>query len=71
MKKIAPALIKNFSYDALPIAHGEMASQSFQHYLHSRNVPEKERLKQDLLTYCMHDTLGMALIVEKLESYIQ
>lgn len=70
IKKIAPALIENFSYDDLPIAHGEMASQSFQHFLHCNDVHEKDRLKQDLLTYCKYDTLAMALIVDKLESYL-
>ena len=70
IKKIAPALIDNFSYDDLPIAHGEMASQSFQHFLHCDDVHEKDRLKQDLLTYCKYDTLAMALIVDKLETYL-
>jgi hypothetical protein len=44
-----------------------MASLEYLRMLHPSTPPEeKERIKNDLLTYCGHDTLGMVKIREEL-----
>jgi len=68
IKKIAPALVPELSYEELDIPHGEMAGQSFLSLNQLTNTAEKDAIKQALLTYCKLDTFSMVKLVEVLTS---
>lgn len=67
LKSVLPALVPSMKYESLAIQEGSMASLEYLRMLHPSTPPEeKERIKNDLLTYCGHDTLGMVKIREEL-----
>ncbi|MDZ4247240.1 MAG: DUF2779 domain-containing protein, partial [Dehalococcoidia bacterium] len=67
IKDVLPALTGT-SYEGLGINNGEIASSAFLEITFG-DVPDEERRKvrADLEEYCKLDTLGMALIVDKLK----
>jgi hypothetical protein len=54
-------------YETLAIQEGSIGSLEYPRMLDpSTPSGEKERIRKDLLTYCGHDTLGMAKVREEL-----
>jgi hypothetical protein len=67
LKSVLPALVPAMKYESLSIQEGSMASLGYLRMLDlSTPSEEKERIREDLLTYCGHDTLGMVKIREEL-----
>lgn len=62
-----PALCPDMDYGNLAIQEGTEASIAYLKMIDSKTpTEEKERLEDDLLTYCGHDTLAMVRIREQL-----
>lgn len=67
LKDVLPALVPSMKYENLAIQEGSMASLQYLRMLDPAVPPEeREKIKNDLLTYCGHDTLGMVKIREEL-----
>jgi predicted RecB family nuclease len=67
LKSVLPAMVPGMSYDKLAIREGQQASVDYLRMLDPA-IPreEREKIKEDLLTYCAHDTLAMVKIREEL-----
>jgi predicted RecB family nuclease len=67
LKSILPALVSSMRYQDLAIQDGQQASIEYLRMLDPGTSPEeRERIRQALLAYCGHDTLGMVKIREEL-----
>ena len=67
LKSVLPALIPEMGYENLGIQEGQEAGIEYMRMLDpSRSPEEKERIRDDLLKYCAHDTLAMVKIREEL-----
>jgi hypothetical protein len=67
LKSVLPVVVPSMSYASLAIQEGQLASVEYLRMLDPATPPdEKERVKQDLLTYCGHDTMAMVKIREEL-----
>jgi hypothetical protein len=67
LKSILPALVSSMRYEDLTVQDGQQASIEYLRMLDpDTSREEREGIKQALLTYCGHDTLGMAKIREEL-----
>jgi predicted RecB family nuclease len=67
LKSVLPAIIPEMRYDSLNIQEGQEASIEYVRMLDSSTPDEeKEKIKEDLLKYCGHDTLAMVRIREAL-----
>lgn len=67
LKYVLPALVPSLSYQNLSIQEGTLASMEYMRMIdEGTSVVEKERIKKDLLEYCMNDTLGMVMIRNEL-----
>jgi len=67
LKTVVPALLPELSYDGLAIADGQSASLELVRLLGHEEVVEPEvraRLRNDLLSYCRQDTLGLVKLLE-------
>ena len=53
-------------YERLAIQEGSMASLEYLCMDPSTSPKERERIKEDLLAYCGHDTTGMVKIRKEL-----
>jgi hypothetical protein len=59
--------VPSMSYGSLTIQEGSMASIEYLRMLDTSSSPsERAKIKQDLLTYCGQDTLGMVKIRDEL-----
>lgn len=67
IKKVLPVLVPKLSYEALNIKEGSTASESWIKVA-DPELPQAERdqLSQDMLAYCLLDTLAMVEILEVL-----
>jgi Domain of unknown function(DUF2779) len=69
LKAVLPALLPEMGYENLAIQEGNMASVAYLRMLDpSTPDKEKEKIKEDLLTYCAHDTLAMVRVRQELLS---
>ena len=59
IKEIARCLLPNNPYDTLSTANGVQAMVGYEDFLLMPPSPEREQLRQDLLTYCKVDTQVM------------
>ena len=67
LKSVLPALVPAMRYDDLDIQGGEQASLEYLRMIDpSTPSDEKEKIRQNLLSYCGQDTLAMAKIREEL-----
>ncbi|MBW1981787.1 MAG: DUF2779 domain-containing protein, partial [Deltaproteobacteria bacterium] len=67
LKSVLPALVPSMSYDNLAVQEGQQASVEYLRMVDPATPPEeREKIRQDLLTYCAQDTLAMVKIREKL-----
>ena len=67
LKKVLPALVPSMAYEGLVIQEGTQASLEYLRMIDPSTRPaERKRIREDLLTYCGHDTLAMAKIREEL-----
>jgi len=67
LKSVLPALVPPMSYDNLAIQDGNHASVEYLKMLDPATSPEeRDKIKQSLIGYCGHDTLGMVKIREEL-----
>jgi len=67
LKAVLPALVPALSYENLAIQEGSLASLAYLRMLDPATPPaERARIREDLLAYCSHDTLGMVRIREEL-----
>jgi hypothetical protein len=66
MKAVLPAFFPDMSYDNLEIQDGGMAMEAYADYCATKDLQEREKLRQSMLAYCRQDTLGMVKILEKL-----
>ena len=67
LKSVLPALIPEMNYQNLEIQEGQLAGLEYPRMIDpSASNDEKEKIKEDLLTYCGHDTLAMLKIREEL-----
>jgi predicted RecB family nuclease len=67
LKKVLPALVPSMAYEGLAIQEGTLASLEYLRMLDPSARPEeRKRIREDLLTYCGHDTLAMVKIREEL-----
>jgi len=67
LKAVLPALVPELSYESLAIREGSLASLAYLRMLDSATpFAERAKIRQDLLAYCSHDTLGMVRIREEL-----
>ena len=67
LKSVLPALIPEMNYQNLEIQEGQLAGLEYLRMIDpSTSTDEKEKIKEDLLTYCGHDTLAMLKIREDL-----
>ncbi|MBT5855868.1 DUF2779 domain-containing protein [bacterium] len=65
IKAVLPALVPEMSYDNLTINNGELATINYRK-MTLLSEPEKEKVRQDLKTYCGQDTYAMIRILNKL-----
>jgi CRISPR/Cas system-associated exonuclease Cas4 (RecB family) len=67
LKSVLPAIIPEMGYENLAVQEGQEAGIEYMRMLDPATPPEdKEKIKNDLLKYCGHDTLAMVKIREKL-----
>ncbi len=67
LKSVLPAIIPEMSYKSLEIQEGQLASLEYLKMIDpSTSTVEKERIKEDLLAYCGHDTFAMLKSREEL-----
>lgn len=67
LKHVLPALLPEMGYESLAIQEGNMASLAYLRMLDpSTPDKEKEKIKEDLLVYCAHDTLAMVRLRDDL-----
>ena len=67
LKSVLPAIIPEMSYNSLTVQEGQEAGIEYMRMLDpSTPIEEKEKIKEDLLEYCGHDTLAMVRIREEL-----
>jgi hypothetical protein len=67
LKSVLPALVPSMSFEKLAIQEGNHASFEYLRMLDRTTASgERKKIKNDLLTYCGHDTLGMVKIREQL-----
>jgi hypothetical protein len=67
LKAVLPALVPELSYESLAIREGNLASLAYLRMLDSATpYAERAKIREDLLAYCGHDTLGMVRIREEL-----
>ena len=67
LKDVLPALVPSMKYENLVIREGNMASLQYLRMLDpSTPSGEKDKIREALLAYCGHDTLGMVKIREEL-----
>jgi hypothetical protein len=66
IKKVLPALVKEFTYNNLSIKEGLTASNTFASMIINEFEGDVEQTRNDLLEYCKMDTLAMVKIFEKL-----
>ncbi len=71
IKVVLPALVKDLSYNGLPISDGGMAMQAYEHLWVETDLERKREIRAQLLEYCMMDTYGMVRIVEELEKIVK
>jgi hypothetical protein len=66
LKKVMPA-VTGIGYENLEISQGEIASLRYiQATFGEISVEERQKIREDLLTYCGQDTGGMVSIIDKL-----
>ena len=67
LKYVLPALVPKMSYENLAIREGMQASIEYLRMIDPETPQaEKDRIKNDLLTYCGQDTLAMVKIKDEL-----
>jgi predicted RecB family nuclease len=67
LKAVLPALVPALSYESLAIREGSLASLAYLRMLDPVTpAGERAKIREDLLAYCGHDTLGMVRIREEL-----
>lgn len=67
LKSVLPALVPEMSYDDLEIKEGSLASVEYLKMRDPSTTPaNKQAIKDNLLTYCGHDTLAMVKIRDEL-----
>jgi hypothetical protein len=67
LKSVLPAILPDMSYETLSIQEGSQASFEYLRMLDPSTPPaEREKIKEDLLKYCGHDTMAMVRIREEL-----
>jgi predicted RecB family nuclease len=67
LKAVLPALVPELSYESLSIREGSLASLAYLRMLDPATpAGERAKIREDLLAYCSHDTLGMVKIREEL-----
>lgn len=71
IKSVLPAMIKDLSYDDLPISDGGMACAAWLQMIDSEDPLEKQIIRQQLLDYCRLDTYGMVKILEKMTEIVK
>jgi len=67
IKAVLPALVPELSYDDLIINEGGLASIAFESLQTETDLMRIAEIREQLLEYCMLDTLGMVKILEKLD----
>jgi predicted RecB family nuclease len=73
LKRVLPALVPGLGYDDLAIGEGALASVALERLLWggaALGAEERARLRQDLLDYCLRDTLGLARLLERLRGLV-
>ncbi len=71
IKVVLPALVKDLSYNGLPISDGGMAMQAYEHLWVETDAERKKEIRAQLLEYCKMDTNGMVRIVEELQVLVK
>jgi predicted RecB family nuclease len=67
LKSVLPAIIPEMSYDSLTVQEGQEAGIEYTRMIDPPTpAEEKQKIKEDLLKYCGHDTLAMVRIREAL-----
>ncbi len=67
LKSVLPVLVPEMRYDTLSIQDGSHASFEYLRLIHPDTpFEEKEKIKENLLTYCSYDTLSMLKIRDEL-----
>lgn len=66
IKVVLPSLVKDLSYNGLPISDGSLAMQAYEHLWVETDAERKKEIRSQLLVYCKMDTYGMVRIVEEL-----
>lgn len=70
IKSVLPALFPSDSeldYKALNIQHGGMAMDTFANLHKLKEQEKRDKIRNDLLSYCRLDTLAMVKILDKLQ----
>jgi len=67
LKSVLPALVPEMSYENLAIQEGGQASHEYLRLINPKTPDEeKQKIKENLLIYCGHDTLAMLKIRDEL-----
>ncbi len=67
IKSVLPALVPSLSYSDLEIQEGSIAAIAYAQIIaRDTPIPDKAKLKKDLLAYCQRDTEAMVRIFEVL-----
>jgi hypothetical protein len=66
LKAVLPALIPDLSYNDLEIQEGGTASLTFESLYHDTDPESIRQKRENLLEYCMLDTLSMVKLLEKM-----
>ena len=59
IKQVLPAIVPDLSYDGLAISDGGMAMEGWWRMCSAESREEVEKIRKDLLDYCVMDTLAM------------
>jgi len=71
IKKVLPYFAPEMKYENLAVKNGGQAqAQLFRLLSGSLSFKEREKIRQDLLTYCAQDSMAMVVIHEKLAEVI-
>ena len=68
LKSVLPVLVPEMTYKDLEIRDGAMASEAYFTMGEITDSAEMARLRKALLEYCKQDTLGLVLLLEKMQA---
>jgi len=70
IKKVLPVIVPDLTYEGLTVANGTDAMVAFVEMISMAPGAKRNKLRDEMLSYCKLDTLAMLRIFEKMEEFV-